>query len=391
MDATHDVPPSRQTMSGERVMRDGLRCVVLAAVLAIVGLTLMFRMGSAQPASPTPAGLPTCGAVSAVEPRASPVAASAASSPAGGTILQLVADVPLPGSPSRFDYQSLDGTTGRLAIAHMGDGHVIVFDTKTRQVVGSVGVSTPTGVLLVPELGRLFAAAAGSHTVAIIDATSLGLIAQTGQIGFPDGLAYAPAVKQVFVSDESGGGELVIDATSNTAVTTIDVGGDAGNTHYDPGSGCILVAVQSQNQLAVIDPTTDRLVGRFDLDADCQSPHGFLIDAPRRQAFVTCEDNALLLVVNLETMQVTATYPVGDGPDVLAFDPGWRRLYVASESGSVSVFNEQGTGLQSIGAYQAPHAHSIAVDPSTHLVYLPLESIDGKPVLRIMTPVPPGS
>ena len=119
-------------------------------------------------------------------------------------------------------------------------------------------------------------------------------------------------------------------------MTTIDVGGAAGNTHYDPGSGCILVAVQSQNQLAIIDPTTDRLVGRYDLDAGCQSPHGFLIDASRRQAYVTCEDNALLLVVDLPTMAVTATYPVGDGPDVLAFDPAWRRLYVASESGVVS-------------------------------------------------------
>jgi hypothetical protein len=34
-----------------------------------------------------------------------------------------------------------------------------------------------------------------------------------------------------------------------------------------------------------------------------------------------------------------------------------------------------------------PHAHTVAVDPKTHLVYFPLENIDGHPILRIMQPV----
>ena len=109
----------------------------------------------------------------------------------------------------------------------------------------------------------------------------------------------------------------MIDATSDKATTTIDIGGEAGNTHYDAGSGCVLVAVQSRDQLVAIDPASNRLVGRYDLDASCQGPHGFLVDAPRRLAFVSCEENAALLVVDLRSMTVTATYPVGDQPDVL--------------------------------------------------------------------------
>jgi hypothetical protein len=54
-------------------------------------------------------------------------------------ILRLVADVPLPGSPSRFDYQSFDPTTGRLYIAHMGAGELLAFDTRTRQIVARAG------------------------------------------------------------------------------------------------------------------------------------------------------------------------------------------------------------------------------------------------------------
>lgn len=374
-------------------MREGWLSALPGALLAIVGLILTSLAGTAQPATPTaPAGLPTCGAAVAPfgSPGASPRTAVATPGPADATIFRLVADVPMPGSASRFDYQSVEPTTGRLYIAHMGAGQLIVFDTATHRVVGTVdSLPTVTGVLAVPELQRVFAAAAGSHDVAVIDARSLQVVARVGEIGFPDGLAYAPQAKQVFVSDESGGGELVIDATTNKAVTTIDIEGEAGNTHYDPGSGCILVAVQTANQLVAIDPTMDRVIGRFDLDRGCQTPHGFLIDAPRRLAFVTCEDTAKLLVVDLTTMQVTATEAVGDGPDVLAFDPGWRRLYVASESGVVSVFDAWGAGLQPVGEYRAPHAHSIAVDPTTHRVYLPIENVDGKPVLRIMAPRPP--
>jgi hypothetical protein len=31
-----------------------------------------------------------------------------------------------------------------------------------------------------------------------------------------------------------------------------------------------------------------------------------------------------------------------------------------------------------------PHAHTVAVDPNSHLVYFPLENVDGHPLLRIM-------
>jgi hypothetical protein len=33
-----------------------------------------------------------------------------------------------------------------------------------------------------------------------------------------------------------------------------------------------------------------------------------------------------------------------------------------------------------------PHAHTVSVDPKTHLVYFPLENISGHPLLRIMRP-----
>ena len=62
-------------------------------------------------------------------------------------VLHPVADVPLPGRPVRFDYQSLDSAAGRLYISHMNDAHVEVFDLRSRKVLARVA-ETPgvTGV-----------------------------------------------------------------------------------------------------------------------------------------------------------------------------------------------------------------------------------------------------
>jgi DNA-binding beta-propeller fold protein YncE len=86
-------------------------------------------------------------------------------------------------------------------------------------------------------------------------------------------------------------------------------------------------------------------------------------------------------------MQVLGTYAVGRGHDVLAFDPGVKTLYVAAESGQVTVFQENEKNLVFKGRINMPHAHTVSVDPQTHLVYFPLQNLNGRPVLRIMTPV----
>ena len=210
-------------------------------------------------------------------------------------------------------------------------------------------------------------------------------IARVGPVKYPDGIAYSPDIKRVFVSDEHGNADVVIDATTNSFITAIPLGGGAGNTVYDSGSRHILVAVHEKSEVVAIDPATAKIIGRYPL-AGIESPHGIVLDVSAKLAFVAGEDNNKVAVVDLTNMQVIATYPVGKDPDVLAFDPGLKRLYVSAESGNVTVFQEKGKELVKEGSISMPHAHTVCVDPETHLVYFPLQSLDGRPVLRIMAP-----
>jgi DNA-binding beta-propeller fold protein YncE len=314
----------------------------------------------------------------------SPMPKAAAGTALGA--LRVLQDYPLPGPANRFDYQNIDPALGRLYLNHMNAGRLVVFDLNASKLVSEVSeLPRATGVWAVPSHHKVFVSAAGSHEVAIIDDRTLTITGRVGGIRFPDGIAFAPEVDKVFVSDESGEADVVIDARTNARRATIPLGGEAGNTHYDSVSRCILVAVQTRNQLVAIDPVSETIVARYDLPGS-DHPHGFTIDEPGRLAFITGEENAKLLVLDLRSMRVIATHSVGDGPDVLAWDAEWRRLYVASEGGVVSSFKADGAKLRSLGEYHAPHAHSVAVDPRTHRVYLPLENVNGRPVLRVMAP-----
>ena len=301
--------------------------------------------------------------------------------------LRLVADEPLPGNASRFDYQSLESASGRLFISHMGAGQLVVFDVRAGRVIGNLdGFPTVTGVLAVPAEHRAYASATGDHAVVVVDDSTLQIVARVPGPRFPDGIAYAPAERWVFVSDESGRRDFVIDAATNTVVAQIELGGEAGNTQYDAGSHCVIVAVQTANQLAVIDPATATIVRRITFDNAVRYPHGFYIDAPHRLAFISGQESGTLGVLDLRTLQLRQVLPIGSDPDVLAFDPALGRLYVAAESGIVAVFAERDGSLAQLGWYRAPKAHSVAVDPATHRVYLPLADVSGHPVLRVLVP-----
>jgi YVTN family beta-propeller protein len=314
-----------------------------------------------------------------------PLTPLASDAPVPALPLKTVADIPLTGGSSRFDYLSLDSQTGLLFIAHLGASIVSVFDTKAGKIVADIpDVGGVHGVLAIPELGQVYASATNDNQVAVIDEKSFKVVARIPGGIYPDGLAYDPVEHQVFVSDESGGTDTVIDTVTEARINTIQLGGEAGNTQYDPVSGHIFVAVQTLNQVVEIDPANGNITRHIPLPG-CQHSHSLLIDSPNRLAFVGCDENARLLVFDIESMNVIATYTVGDTPDVLTFDHNWHILYVASESGIVSMFLEQGRQLQKVGESPlAPGAHAVAVDSASHQVYFPLADAGAGPVLRIM-------
>lgn len=120
-----------------------------------------------------------------------PLCAQAPSARSAPAVLHTVAEIALTGPAVRFDYETLDTATNRLYIAHMDADQLVVVDMAKRAVIATLkGFDRVHGVITAPDVGRVYASVTGSHEIAVVDASSLELLARVGPITYPNGLAY---------------------------------------------------------------------------------------------------------------------------------------------------------------------------------------------------------
>jgi len=334
---------------------------------------------------------------------------AAAQDRSASRLFTLVGDYPLGASVNRTDYESIDPEARRLYIAKMGGGQLVVFDIEHNIVVSALdGFPKVTGVLVVPELHKVYASvpgggvlssisqglgmaglSSGHGEIAIRDTRTLNEIARLPGGVFPDGIAFDPREHRIFVSDEMGGALTVIDAGTNKSIGRVDTGGEAGNVRYDPASGNVFVPVQSHDELVRIDPAKASVTARYKL-AGCSHPHGFIVAPKGGIGYVACDENDQLVTVELASGRALGKQPVAHDPDVLAIDADANRLYVAAESGNLSTYNiaspAKPTSLGDV--FIAPSAHSVAVDPVTHRLYFGLAEENGRAALKVLAPKP---
>ena len=309
--------------------------------------------------------------------------------------LVLVANANLTGTASRFDYQEIDPTNKHLVIAHMDDNSVVVVNLSDGSVVQTLpNIPVPRGIAVASSVGRIFVSSSGTpNQLYIFDSTSLTQIGTAPTGNAPDGVSWDPKDMIVGVSDQGDGAvSLIAGSGSGTRTQVILSAVETGNVLYDASRGQFWVTAVNTNppdQLVSIDPLTAAVVKRIDLPG-CQGAHGLRLHPDNQSALVACEINSVLLSVDLGAGTVLATAPVGNTPDVLSVDSGNVWLYVAAESGELTVFDLNKTGLVKIDDETIDSsAHTVAVDPATHRSFFPLQgTATGTPVLRILRPGP---
>jgi DNA-binding beta-propeller fold protein YncE len=307
--------------------------------------------------------------------------------PAPPPLLTKVASFDLPGpGGKRFDYLTIDPDDHYLISAHLAAGQTYVIDLRSNKVVATV-TDTPgaEGVEYVPELKKFYTSNAGDNTVGVVELKSMKVVKKIHTEAKPDGSAYAAPFHKLYVSDERGKAEAIVDVRTDTIVKTLQFDSETGMPQYDPIARKVYVNLQDQNIVAVIDPATDAVVGRYPV-GQCKGNHGMALDPEHHRAFLSCEGNQLMTVFNLDTHQAIAFLPLAAGPDVIKYDAGLRRIYVACSSGSISIFQmddpDHARKLQDFPVQK--RVHSVAVDPETHRVYTPEQEEDGKPVARMI-------
>jgi DNA-binding beta-propeller fold protein YncE len=310
----------------------------------------------------------------------------------GGARLPLVrvADVDLPGGSTRFDYQDVDTARGQLVVTHMNDASVLVLDLATGAVRAELkGIQRARGVVVAPEKGLVFVTAAPDQLVTI-DAKSLREVRRAGTGHAPDGVGWDGAHEIVGVSDQKDGALSLIANAGAGARTQVPLGRETGNVVYDASRGWFWITVVKNappDALVAVDPTTAKVAASIPVGG-CAGAHGLRIHPDGRSALVACEDNSMLARVELDGAHGVTLGSTGKDPDVLAVDPGLGWLYVAAESGDLTVFDLSRSGVALVGHdHPGDDAHTVAVDPATHRVFFPLmHGPKGTAALRVLRP-----
>jgi DNA-binding beta-propeller fold protein YncE len=300
--------------------------------------------------------------------------------------LRKVTEFELPGPPGkRFDYLTIDYDDHYLFSAHLGAGLLHVIDLKSTKVIKTIpDVPGIEGVEYVPDLKKVYTSNYYENKIGVIDVNEMKIINKLPTENKPDGSTYAQPFHKLYVSDERGKAEAVVEVAQDKIIRTLKFDSQTGMPQYDPVAKKVYVNLQSKNIFAVIDPENDKVVARYSV-GKCRGNHGMALDPDNHRAFLSCEGNRLMTVFDLDKHQPIAYLPLARDPDVIKFDPGMKRIYVACYSGAISVFEQDDPShYRKLEDFRVPEkVHSLAVDLETHRVYTPEEWANGKPASRM--------
>jgi YVTN family beta-propeller protein len=257
---------------------------------------------------------------------------------------------------------------------------VQVWDVNSRAVVAEIaGTAGVHGVALAQELNRGFTSNGRTNTVSVFrldDLRNSATIAIPGQN--PDAVLYVPASRRVFAFNGRSKDVTIIDAVSLAVVATIPLGGKPEVAVAD-AEGRVFVNIEDTGEVVVLDPSGSRIEKRWPLKP-CEEPTGLALDAARQRLFSVCA-NHMMVVVDSTSGRLVARLPIGAEPDGVEFDPASGRAFSANGEGTLTVVQEDDAEHFSVVAtiITQPRARTLALDPTSQLLYLVTASFGPSP------------
>jgi YVTN family beta-propeller protein len=318
------------------------------------------------------------------------------STPADGRSVRFQGFVDLPresrtGMLSVLDYLSVDD--GRLFVTNVSTGTIYKIALHGAILPAASDISTLAlepeahGVVIDPVTRLAYATRSTANTVDIFDPTTMRLVKRLPVADDADGIFYVTANKMIYVANGDAHFATLIDPASQRVVATIALGAKPEFGAFDGKTKLFYQNLEDTSALAAVDLARRAVEERWSLQP-CLRPTGMAIDERRRQLFIGCSGNAMLAVFSLDTHRIVAIVPLAGGPDAVAYDETLQRVYATGREGKLSVVSRDGRGgfvsLDTIGLHYG--AHTLAIDPSSHWVYVGYASLFVLPRLAVFAP-----
>jgi DNA-binding beta-propeller fold protein YncE len=274
------------------------------------------------------------------------------------------------GGDGGWDYVSVDSQAKRLYVSHATK--VVVIDLAHDTVVGEI-TNTPGvhGLAPAPELNRGFVSCGRENKAAIVDLKTLQILSKVDTGANPDGMLFEPERQEAYLFNGRGQSATVIDAKAGKVVATIPLDGKPEFAQVDPEAHRVFDNLEDKNTVAVIDTKTHSVVAKWPI-APGEAASCMAIDLKNHRLFLGC-DNKLMVMMDNESGKVVTSVPIGAGVDAAAFDPETKFAFASCGDGTTTIAHEDSaeklTVIQTLKT--AAGARTIALDPSTHKIYLP--------------------
>lgn len=277
---------------------------------------------------------------------------------------------------------SVDPGTESVYVAG-ADGDVVVIDTKTRQVLGTVtipvevhlrgtGCCAPWDIAVDAAAGEVYVSYPGAGTVAVVDTATRTVVGVVAVGRGPLPVAVDPVARVLYVGNREDGTVSVIDTRTREVVDTIPVldattENKPGDIAVDPVGGAVYVTNPSEGTVSVIDTSTREVVGTL---KGFTNPTGVTVDPVGAAVYVTDSGAGTMTILDTTTRQIEATIDVAsqDWPGGVAVDPVADAVYVNTGD---SVWVIDTFTRKAVDIIRGGGGMVLAVDPSTGVVYEP--------------------
>ena len=292
--------------------------------------------------------------------------------------------VELTGTQGKFDFIKIDSANDRLLACHTGNGSLDVIDVITSKLIKSIPTGNAQGVAIDSENNRYFVSVSKPMKMVIVSSTKLDVI---GEVALPDPadlVVYHLETNRVFVCNDDKPEMWVVDPMEKRIVSTINFpGGGMEDLGFDSQDTFLFQCLKDSSELAKLDLKTEKVVTKWST-SPVDKPHGMAM-VPGTDQVLIVGGTGKLGLFNLSQGQIVGTADVSPKVDEIAYDPTLQRVYCASGLGTISVVVLDHNGLAALPPLtSSPGAHSIAVDPQTHTVWIAFAKND-KPYVQAFT------
>jgi DNA-binding beta-propeller fold protein YncE len=252
--------------------------------------------------------------------------------------LRLVQTIPLPNAKGRFDHMDVDLEGKRLFLASVENGSVEVIDLGAGKAVRSItGFKTPTEMIYVGELNKLFVASRDDGMVRVFRGDSLEPIDSIKLALGPNRITYDAASNDLYFGYGGKPAGLdyglvgIIDARSDKLLGDMVVESHPSQIVVDNGTHRIIVAVWEHHRIDVFDAKDRRLVLTWTTGGE--SGDTALDQAHHRLFVATRNSPQLMIVYDSDSGQEIARLPAEGRMNGVYYDGWHQRIYVTCGRG----------------------------------------------------------